>query len=291
MVQMVLAPMRPDLRRTTLVATALTYIVTMAAQESHSAEYESTGHKPGDDETGDDRLVGRKSTVVPGHYGESLHVTHAALSRGDAKSSPNRPMFLCLHGWGSNEEDLADIMRYVAPYNDYASLRAPLELESPGGYSAGAYSWFHESVPVGEDLDYDALAAAEAIDAWVSENIPDERDVVPIGFSQGGVLAVHVLRVHPERYRAAITLSGFLAPGPLPGDERLPDREIPVFYGFGADDTLIPKYESYAFSAWLEEHTWLTSKSYHGLDHSVGLEEFSDIRQWLLLNDIASGVL
>ena len=64
-----------------------------------------------------------------------------------------------------------------------------------------------------------------------------------------------------------------------------------MFYGFGANDTVIPKYEAHAFAAWLEEHTWLTSQSYHGLDHAVGLEEFSDIRQWLLLNDIASGVL
>lgn len=269
----------------------------MTAQESHFAEYEPAGREPVGSQSTPNQTVGRKSTVVPGHYGDPLHVTHTAFSRGGGKASPNRPMFLCLHGWGSNEEDLADMMRYVAPYNDYVSLRAPLELEAPGklggfgGYSPGAYSWFHESVPVGEDLDHDALAAAQAIDAWVASNIPAERAVVPIGFSQGGVLAVHVLRVRPERYRAAITLSGFLAPGALPGDGRLPELEIPVFYGFGANDTLIPKYESYAFSAWLEEHTWLTSKSYHGLDHAVGLEEFSDIRQWLLLNDIASGML
>ena len=43
--------------------------------------------------------------------------------------------------------------------------------------------------------------------------------------------------------------------------------------------------------AWLEEHTWLTQKAYHGMDHSVNMEEFGDIRQWLLLNDISSGVL
>lgn len=253
----------------------LTYIVGMTAQERKS--------------------VGRESGVVPGRFGDPVQVTQARFSRGGGKAAPNRPLFLCLHGWGSNEEDLADMMRYVAPYNDYASLRAPLELEAAGsgryGFSAGAYSWFHDCVPTGEDLDRDAFAAATAIDDWVAANIPDDRDVVPIGFSQGGVLAVEVLRVHPERYRAAITLSGFLAAGALPDDERLAEREIPVFYGFGANDTVIPKYEARAFAAWLEEHTWLTSKSYHGLDHAVGLEEFSDIRQWLLLNDIASGVL
>ena len=35
----------------------------------------------------------------------------------------------------------------------------------------------------------------------------------------------------------------------------------------------------------------MTTKSYRGLDHAVSLDEFSDIRQWLVLHDIASGVL
>ena len=44
-------------------------------------------------------------------------------------------------------------------------------------------------------------------------------------------------------------------------------------------------------AAWLEEHTWLTSQCYRGLDHAVNLEELADIRQWLVMHDIASGVM
>ena len=101
--------------------------------------------------------------------------------------------------------------------------------------------------------------------------------------------------MHPERYRAVINLSGFLAPAGVPGtapaDDRLTDFEIPVYFGYGKNDAAIPKYELFAAAAWLEEHTWLTTKSYRGLDHAVSLDEFSDIRQWLVLHDIASGVL
>lgn len=101
--------------------------------------------------------------------------------------------------------------------------------------------------------------------------------------------------MHPKRYRAVINLSGFLAPAGVPGtapaDDRLADFEIPVYFGYGKNDAVIPKYELFAAAAWLEEHTWLTTKSYRGLDHAVSLDEFSDIRQWLVLHDIASGVL
>ena len=35
-----------------------------------------------------------------------------------------------------------------------------------------------------------------------------------------------------------------------------------------------PNTSCSAAAAWLEEHTWLTTKSYRGLDHAVSLDEF-----------------
>lgn len=237
----------------------------------------------------------RLPDVIPGRFGDPVSVQYAWMSPENAEAMPTRPLFLALHGWGSNERDIAGIMQYIAPYNDVVSLRAPLVLHAPEGVSAGAYSWFHDAVPSGDDLDHDIAAAARAVDQWVDGHIPATRDVVPIGFSQGGAVAVHLLRMHPERYRAVSNLSGFLAPAGVPGtapaDDRLTDFEIPVYFGYGKNDAVIPKYELFAAAAWLEEHTWLTTKSYRGLDHAVSLDEFSDIRQWLVLHDIASGVL
>lgn len=295
-----------------------------------------------------DELIGRESTEVPGRFGEPLGVDHALVSRGGLGRHPTHPLFLCLHGWGSNEQDMADIMRLIAPYNDFVALRGPITLAEPAQPAAGRsdrssasapsaltasalaasapapsvptspdrrtdtvagmyedrpdsrpepgnYAWLHAAMPVGEDLDYDAHAAALAVDRWVADNIPADRDVVPLGFSQGGLVAVQLLRIHPERYRAVVSLSGFNAPGQVPGtapaDDRLADFDIPVFYTYGKLDGVIPKYELFATAAWLEEHTWLKTKSYHGLDHNVSLEEFADLRQWLLDNDITSGVL
>ncbi|MBT1164754.1 alpha/beta hydrolase [Bifidobacterium felsineum] len=242
-------------------------------------------------------LIGRESGEVPGHFGDPLTVEHMMTSRGGIDQHPTHPLFLCLHGWGSNEQEMADIMRLIAPYNDFVALRGPLTLAEAAADSRepGNYAWLHGSMPVGEDLDYDAYAAAQAVDAWVAANIPDNRAIVPLGFSQGGLVAVHLLRINPERYRAVISLSGFNAPGQVPGtapaDDRLADLDIPVFYTYGKNDGVVPKYELFATAAWLEEHTWLKTKSYHGLDHNVSLEEFADLRQWLLDNDITSGVL
>lgn len=228
---------------------------------------------------------------APGVFGEPLTVTHALYSPGRAKAAPNRPLFVCLHGWGANEEDMADIMQYLAPHNDYVSLRAPLVLDD----TQRAYAWLHRPVPHSDDLDRDAFAAATAVDTWISNNVDASREIVPIGFSQGALVASHVLRINPERYRAAVILSGFIADGKLEGtapqDEYLATLNIPVFYGYGEHDRVIPRCEFLAATAWLEEHTWLKCVNYRQLDHAVSLQEFADIRQWLQMNNLSSGIL
>lgn len=234
--------------------------------------------------------IGRASHALPGCFGEPLEVSVAQLSRSNASAYLTRPLLLLLHGWGSNEHDLADLTRVLAPYNDAISLRAPLQL------AQGSYSWFHDAVPTGEDLDYDLYAAAAAVDEWVSRETSPDREIVPIGFSQGAALAIHLLRLHPQRYRAAVAMSGFIAPS-LPATRKIPlqddvlaERNIPVFFGYGVDDQVIARYEFSEASAWLEEHTWLEERRYRGLDHAVHMQELADIRDWFALHNISSGL-
>ena len=124
-------------------------------------------------------LIGRESTTVPGRFGEPLTVEHSVTSRGGFDQHATHPLFLCLHGWGSSEEDMADIMRLIAPYNDFVALRGPLTLAPAreGSPDPGNYAWFHDALPIGDDRDYDAYAAATAVDRWVADNIPADRDV------------------------------------------------------------------------------------------------------------------
>lgn len=136
-----------------------------------------------------------------------------------------------------------------------------------------------------------AYAAATAVDRWVADNIPADRDVVPLGFSQGGLVAVHLLRINravPGRLpvRLQRTRSGAgTAPPTLAGR-----YDIPVFYTYGKNDGVIPKYELFATAAWLEEHT-AENQELPRSGSQCSLEEFADLRQWLLDNDITSGVL
>ncbi|KAA8819445.1 phospholipase [Bifidobacterium rousetti] len=199
-------------------------------------------------------------------------------------SSDSSPVFVLLHGWGSNEYDLPDLLNYCgAGSADFASLQAPI------AYGMG-YTWFgdwaHEGVPEGESLTRQAYDAAAAIDEWVKANIPADCTVVTMGFSQGGLLAAHMLRFDPARYAAAVSFSGWLAPGVMDGDKALEASQPPVFYGHGSIDDIFPAADVAAMSAFWRAHGTLSEHIYPGMAHSINMDELRDVRRFLESHDL-----
>ena len=205
-----------------------------------------------------------------------------ALTR--LNGSGNDPVFVLLHGWGSNELDLPDLLQYCgAASADFVSLRAPIP------YGMG-YTWFgkwaHEGVPEGRSLTDQAYEAASAIDRWVGANVSGSRPIIAMGFSQGGLLATHMLRFNPKRYAAAISFSGWLAPGTLPGDKLLIPSQPPVFYGHGSADTIFPTQDVLAMSSFWRRHGTLSEHIYNGMTHSINMDELRDVQRFLESNNL-----
>ena len=183
-----------------------------------------------------------------------------------------RPLLLLLHGRGSNERDLAGLITRLPSEFVMASLRAPIP-DGPG------FSWFAMGSP-GSPLAEPVDAAADAVLAWV-DTLPTRPPTLGIlGFSQGGVIAVQALRRAPERIGFALNLSGFVAEGVEPGDGVI--AQHPVFWGRGDADLVIPETAIERTTAWLPGHVDLTSAVYHGLPHSISVEELVDIEAFLV---------
>ncbi len=183
-----------------------------------------------------------------------------------------RPLLLLLHGRGSNERDLAGLFERLPSDFVMASLRAPIP-DGPG------FSWFAMGSP-GSPLAEPVDAAADAVLAWV-DTLPTRPPTLGIlGFSQGGVIAVQALRRAPERIGFALNLSGFVAEGVEPGDGVI--AQHPVFWGRGDADLVIPETAIERTTAWLPGHVDLTSAVYHGLPHSISVEELVDIEAFLV---------
>lgn len=203
-----------------------------------------------------------------------LHIdSDAVLWSAGEKDRQGRPLLVLLHGYGSDEADLFGIAAYLPLEPVIASLRAPIP-EGPG------FAWFSRFTNVPSDpLAGNADAAARAVLDWL-----DEQPAAPtglLGFSQGGALALQLLRLAPERFDYAVQLSGFVVQGEHDGDAVLTRDPVPVFWGRGTLDDTIPASSIERTADWLPQHSDLDARVYEGMGHGISPLELGDISTFI----------
>jgi phospholipase/carboxylesterase len=181
---------------------------------------------------------------------------------------------LFLHGFGSNERDLTGLVPALGLTLPWASVRAPLALGNGGS------AWFEIVTPGSPD----AQPVAEATDAvwdWIDAHVHPAARVIPIGFSQGGLIASQLLRTRPERVLAPVVLGGFVLGAPQPADDTLAASRPPLFWGRGAEDRVIAAPAIARTAAYLPQHSSLVERIYPGLAHGISAAEVDDVRTFL----------
>lgn len=191
-----------------------------------------------------------------------------------ATNSAAGAVVLFLHGFGSNEQDLSSLAPALGLDLPWASLRAPLELGNGGA------AWFEITTPGAPDAAPVEEATA-AIWAWIDQNVDPAARVIPIGFSQGGLMASQLLRTRPERVLAPTILGGFVLGAPQPGDDSLRENLPHVFWGRGAEDRVIAPVAIARTTEFLPLNSSLTEKVYPGLAHGINAAELDDVRDFI----------
>ncbi len=218
-----------------------------------------------------------------------VHVDdEAVLWSASAADREGRPLLLLLHGYNSNEGDLFGLAPYLPLEPAIASLRAPLHT----GYG---HAWFPllvdgaelsaqaaDAATDGVELSVEAAdAATDAILAWLDRAAPEAGPIGLLGFSQGGAMALELLRRAPDRFAFAVTLAGFALPGERDGDERMSQLAPHVFWGRGTVDGVIPVASVARTQAWLPAHSTLDERIYEGVGHSVSDRELADVAAFI----------
>jgi phospholipase/carboxylesterase len=182
-----------------------------------------------------------------------------------------------LHGFGSSEHDLSGLAPALDLELPWASLRAPLTLGNGGA------AWFEIVTPGNPDAE-PVEDATNAIWNWIDNNAGADARVVPIGFSQGGLMASQLLRSRPERVAATVILGGFVLGADQPGDSSISADRPPVFWGRGEQDTVIGVPAIARTSDFLPQHSTLTERRYPGLAHGINAAEIADVRAFISAN-------
>jgi len=186
-----------------------------------------------------------------------------------------RPLLVLLHGYGADEHDLFALVPHLPAEFAIAAVRAPLAPPFP----TPGRSWYPIEGLEARDATPTTLAA-EAVLAWIAD-VAGDAPVGLLGFSQGGAVALQMLRLDPARISFVVNLSGYASPGELPRDAELAELRPPVFWGRGALDEVIPEALVLHTTDWLPAHSDLVGRIYPALRHAVSELELEDVRVFL----------
>ena len=182
-----------------------------------------------------------------------------------------RPTLVLLHGHRMSESVGFELRHHLPAELVFASVRGPRSV--PGG----GYAWF----PLDSSFSLEAIDhSAAAVLSWL-DSLELDGPVGVLGFSQGVATAFQTVRRDPARFAYAVNLSGGVVPLPGRGDAELAARRLPVFWGRGDADRLIPAPLVEATRWWLRRHTDLTERVYPGLGHNVSVAELGDLADFV----------
>ncbi|CAN5230972.1 alpha/beta hydrolase-fold protein [soil metagenome] len=201
---------------------------------------------------------------------------------------PTSPLVIIMHGYGSHENDLISLAPLLPVGTIAASLRAPLLAPHP---VENGFAWFTIGEPGNPRVSGVNDAAAAILD-WlnrVEALYGTPSSIATLGFSQGGAMAIHLLRTAPERFVAAVNLSGFVINGQMHGDRVMTETRPPVFWGRDVADPVVTGVAVERTEAWLPDHSTLTAKLYPGIRHGVSQEEITDVSAFLRAAQFGGG--
>lgn len=197
----------------------------------------------------------------------------AVLWSAPERERAGRPLLVLLHGYGSHEGDLFSMSPALPLGPVVASVRAPLA--ESGGFAWWSLQGQRPGEPAGEAVDAAAVAVLDWLDTL------SYTSVSLLGFSQGGAMTLQLLRHAPDRFAAAVCLSGFVASATHPGDAELALVKPPVFWGRGTQDPVIPDAAIARTALWLPEHADATVRIYEDLGHSISTAELGEFARFL----------
>lgn len=185
-------------------------------------------------------------------------------------------LFIGLHGWGANAEDLAALADYVplpgfkmlfpdAPFPHPHAPQGRMWYSFPAGYNFRVAHDFEQQA----DLQESRQLLSQWLDQVAKDTgIPAERTVIS-GFSQGGAMTLDVGLRRP--LGAALVLSGYL--------HSLPSTNPnlgPVLMVHGRQDPVVPIEQAHRSRDVLQSNIALTYREYD-MGHEISPQVLGEI--------------
>jgi len=192
---------------------------------------------------------------------------------------PNKkyPAIFTLHGKGSNERNMADLVAPLAQDFIIVGIRGNLGL----GASYQYYELKSLGNPIRELFDQ-AVQQLVAFILYASDKYPIDRSKrYLLGFSQGAILSMTLALTMGTQLKGIVALNGYV-PDFVKTEYALQNvNDVSVFISHGEFDSVFPVrigHETAAYFADLTPH--MTFRTYP-VDHGVSADNQRDFTEWL----------
>lgn len=132
-----------------------------------------------------------------------------------------------------------------------------------------------------EGVKASAEQVEQLIEAQIESGIPSER-IILAGFSQGGVIALHLAPRFAHKLAGVLALSTYMCePSLLSNEAKDINRDTPIMMAHGEQDEVVPVFMGNAAFKTLSECGFNATWQTYTMQHNVCMQELNDISAWL----------
>ncbi|EIJ42992.1 putative esterase [Beggiatoa alba B18LD] len=196
-----------------------------------------------------------------------------------------------LHGLGASSQDFEPVIpylpksllkhaRFIFPQAPNREITINMGMVMPAWYDIIAmdltFNQDEEGVRDSERLLQTYIAEQ------IKQGIAVERIVIA-GFSQGGAIALHTGLRYPQKLAGIMALSTYIPLAHTLEEERqASNNTTSIFYGHGQFDGVITIKQAESSYNQLKNLNYKVEWHTYNMEHSLCMEEITDIGQWLL---------
>ena len=126
-----------------------------------------------------------------------------------------------------------------------------------------------------------AAMVEQLIESEIAKGIPAEK-VILAGFSQGGVIALHLGTRIARKLAGIMSLSSYMSePEKLMNEAHDANKNTPVFVAHGQHDDVVPVIMGNAARQVLQSNHYPVEWHDYPMQHNVCVQELKDISAWL----------
>lgn len=206
-------------------------------------------------------------------------------AQGEHKST-----VIWLHGLGDSGNGFAPIVpelkipaelgvRFIFPHapvrpvtiNNGMPMRAWYDIKSLDFNSRADIAGVEESAQQVQQLIDDEIAAGISSD-----------NIILAGFSQGGVIALHLATRSNTRFAGVMALSTYMCePDQLSVKKTDANQNTPILFCHGQQDEVVPMFLGHSAYKTLTAQGYSAEWHEYVMQHNVCMQEVNDIAQWL----------